>query len=554
MDERSRADGLRCLGLACVLILVAAVRSGAAEGHGTLPSRGPMGRGERVVLCLGDSITAGEYPTFLQDLLDEAKVRARVYNCGMPGYTSGAYLEFLRSFGLFRAVRPDFVLLQLGTNDARTDFAHTETTKFRRNMTEIVRLLREELYPGRPPQVLISTVPPILPGPAVFTEESARRIAREINPAVRDIAEKLGLGLVDNYRLFEPHPDWLADGVHPTEEGYRAMAKNWFDALSGAMSKHSGSDPGTGLVYDERYLLHETGPGHPERPERLTAILAGLEKAGMLERLVRLEPSPAATEWITLVHTGKYVERVRRACEEGVGYLDSPDTPVSEKSYEVARLAVGGVLGAVDAVMAGRARNAFCAVRPPGHHALSDRAMGFCLFNNVAIGARYVQKKYKVSRVLIVDWDVHHGNGTQDAFYDDPTVMYFSVHRYPFYPGTGGKDETGRGEGRGYTINVPLPAGSGDEEYVRALEENLKPRALEFRPEFVFVSAGFDAHGDDPLGGMRVTAAGFERMSEVVKGIAEECCDGRLVSVLEGGYDLDALAECVAAHLAVLSR
>jgi acetoin utilization deacetylase AcuC-like enzyme len=225
---------------------------------------------------------------------------------------------------------------------------------------------------------------------------------------------------------------------------------------------------------------------------------------------------------------------------------------MSSETYEVALAAAGGVLAAVDAVMDGKVENAFCAVRPPGHHALKDKAMGFCFFNNVAIAARYVQKKHKLSKVLIVDWDVHHGNGTQAAFYDDPTVLYFSVHQHPFYPGSGTESEKGTGEGLNYTINVPLPSGSGDAEYRKAFEEKLLPAALAFKPDFVLVSAGFDAAEGDRLGGMKVTPEGYAELTHVVREIARKSCHGRVVSLLEGGYDLDALAASVEAHIRVL--
>ena len=234
--------------------------------------------------------------------------------------------------------------------------------------------------------------------------------------------------------------------------------------------------------------------------------------------------------------------------------MDSMDTPISPESYEVALAAAGGVLGAVDAVMEKKIRNAFCAVRPPGHHATEDTAMGFCIFNNVAVATRYIQKQYNLSKILIVDWDVHHGNGTQAAFYDDPTVLYFSVHQYPFYPGTGSEAEKGNGKGLDHTINVPLPAGSGDSDYVRVFQERLRPAALAFSPDFVLISAGFDAHESDLLGSMKVTAQGFAKLTDVVKKIAEKCCAGRLVSVLEGGYHLEGLADSVEAHIRVLMR
>lgn len=319
-----------------------------------------------------------------------------------------------------------------------------------------------------------------------------------------------------------------------------------------ASAADAPAPPKTGFVYHEAYLQHDTGPTHPEKPERLTAIVSHLRQTGLMDRLTPLAATPARLEWLATVHSTEYVAEVAEACRTSQRWLHSGDTPVSAASYEAALLAAGGVLRAVDAVMARSVRNAFCAVRPPGHHALRDRAMGFCLLNNVAIAARYAQRKHKLGKILIVDWDVHHGNGTQAAFYDDPSVLYFSVHQYPFYPGSGAQTETGAGPGKGYTLNAPLPAGSGDEEYVKVFEEILKPRALDFSPDFVFVSAGFDAHENDPLGSMNVTARGYEGMTRIVKSIAEQCCSGRVVSVLEGGYDLEALAESVEAHLLAL--
>jgi len=321
---------------------------------------------------------------------------------------------------------------------------------------------------------------------------------------------------------------------------------------SGDESPQSKRRPMTGFVYDEVYLRHHTGVGHPERPERLSAILRRLEKTGLLDRTVRLKPAPAEEKWLTAVHAPEYVEHVRRSCQGGARFLDSMDTPVSKDSFAAAETAAGGVLAAVDAVVEGKVRNAFCAVRPPGHHATRNRAMGFCLLNNVAIAARYAQQKHKLAKVLIVDWDVHHGNGTQAAFDDDPTVFYFSIHQYPFYPGTGSADERGRAKALGTKLNVPLPAGSGDREYKKAFEEKLRPAALAFKPDLVLISAGFDAHEHDLLGGMKVSTQGFAELTRTLKQIAQECCGGRLVSVLEGGYNLDGLADCAEAHVRVL--
>ncbi len=308
----------------------------------------------------------------------------------------------------------------------------------------------------------------------------------------------------------------------------------------------------TGFVYHDIYMEHKTTPGHPESPRRLTAIIEKLKADGVYDRLKHLTSEPASLDWIQTIHSPAYVERAKSCCAQGDEYLDSPDVPISTRSCDAAVMAVGGVLCAADAVMLGEVHNAFCAVRPPGHHAMRDMAMGFCIFNNVAIGTKYVQQKYGLSKVLVVDWDVHHGNGTQAAFYEDPSVLYFSVHQYPFYPGTGNEAEKGRGKGQGYTINVPLSAGAGDSEFIDAFEHRLRPAAISFAPDFVFVSAGFDAHRNDTLGGMRVTTEGFGKLSAIVKAIAEQCCKGRLVSVLEGGYGLDGLAASVEAHVRVL--
>ncbi len=308
----------------------------------------------------------------------------------------------------------------------------------------------------------------------------------------------------------------------------------------------------TAFVCSPAYRRHDTGPYHPEQPARLDAIEQRLRERGLTAHLLAVTPSPAALEWVSTIHSPQYIERVRRSCAAGMPCIDSADVSVCPESYAVALLAAGGVLAAIDAVATAQARNAFCAVRPPGHHALRDRAMGFCLFNNIAIAARYAQGKHKLGKVLIVDWDVHHGNGTQAAFYDDPTVMYVSVHRDPFYPGSGKAAEKGAGAGLSYTLNVPLPVGSGDAEYRQAFIESLVPAALAFTPDLILVSAGFDAHQADPLGGMRVTAAGYRTVTQMVKDLAARCCAGRLVTVLEGGYDLEGLADAVETHVRVL--
>jgi len=308
----------------------------------------------------------------------------------------------------------------------------------------------------------------------------------------------------------------------------------------------------TGLVYHPQYLEHDMGAGHPESPDRLRAIISRLELNGVLRRLVRIDPAPASDEWITQVHTASYVEALnRRAPTSGRVSLD-PDTSMSAGSLAAAYLAAGGALAAADAIVAGSVDHAFCAVRPPGHHAERDRAMGFCLFNNVAIVARYLQRRHAMARVLIVDWDVHHGNGTQHTFDNDPSVLFFSTHQYPFYPGTGRATETGEGRGAGTTINVPMSAGEGDDTYREVFQKVLMPVADTFQPDFVIVSAGFDAHKDDPLASMGLTEEGYADLTRMVVSIARRHSRGRLLSCLEGGYNLQALSVSVERHLLAL--
>ncbi|HXX95019.1 MAG TPA: SUMF1/EgtB/PvdO family nonheme iron enzyme, partial [Planctomycetota bacterium] len=312
----------------------------------------------------------------------------------------------------------------------------------------------------------------------------------------------------------------------------------------------------TGLVSEDIYREHQTGAGFPERPERLEAIVKALKGQGLFEQAERIHPMANVEEWITRVHSPEYLARVKSACAEcrdgAIHHLDTGDMPISAKSYDVALAAVGGVLAACDAVASGKVKNAFCAIRPPGHHAGRDRAMGFCLFNNVAIAARFLQKKHGLSRILIVDWDVHHGNGTQDAFYSDGSVMYFSTHLSPFNPRTGDAAETGEGPGKGLIVNVPLPEGAGDAEVLKAYGESLKPAALAFKPDFVLVSCGFDSHQNDTLGRLAITTEGFAKMTRIVKEIASASAKGRVVSMLEGGYNLDNLASASVAHVKAL--
>ena len=314
-------------------------------------------------------------------------------------------------------------------------------------------------------------------------------------------------------------------------------------------ARSSPQPPRTGYLWDPVYLEHDTGPGHPERPERLVSIDEGLREARWYPALRRLEPMEADLAAVELVHDPDYIALVRREIEAGRRELSTGDTRISAQSYRVALLAVGGILGAVDAVMNGRARNAFCAIRPPGHHATRTRGMGFCVFNGVAIAARYAQEEYGAERVLIADWDVHHGNGTQDLFYADGTIFYMSTHQSPLYPGTGTRDETGEGFGAGLNMNRPFRAGAGDAEIVGAFREDLLPAAREFQPDLVLISAGFDSRVNDLLGGFRVTDDGYRYMTRVMLEIADLAGNGRLVSVLEGGYNLAGLASGTHAHV-----
>jgi acetoin utilization deacetylase AcuC-like enzyme len=299
------------------------------------------------------------------------------------------------------------------------------------------------------------------------------------------------------------------------------------------------------LFYDDPiFREHDSGPDHPERPERLDAVRRGLREAGLADRVIPTAPRPATTEELLRVHTEEHVARV--AATHGRGFRFDPDTFAGPRSYEAARVAAGAVVDAVARVLAGEADRVFCAVRPPGHHAEANRAMGFCLFNNVAVGAAHALA-HGVSRVLIVDLDVHHGNGTQQIFYEDPRVLYMSSHAYPFYPGTGALDEMGEGAGTGFTVNLPLPAGTGDGQYARLYRDIVAPIGNAFAPELVLVSLGFDPHALDPLAGMVLTERGFAELTDVCLGIAEWASEGRAIFVLEGGYDLGAIAASSAA-------
>jgi acetoin utilization deacetylase AcuC-like enzyme len=308
----------------------------------------------------------------------------------------------------------------------------------------------------------------------------------------------------------------------------------------------------TGLAADPVVHKHEPEPGHPEQPARYDAVVSRLETTGLLQTLLRLTLRSATNDELGLVHSPRYIALVEREVAQNRPQLSTGDTDISPHSIESARAAAGCVLSAVDAVFSGSVTNAFCAVRPPGHHASAAKGMGFCLFNNIAVGARYAQHKYGAERVLIADWDVHHGNGTQNIFYEDGSVLFFSTHQSPWYPGTGDSSEEGEGRGVGTTINCPFPAGSGRDQILGAFQQRLLPAAKEFRPDIILISAGFDSRRNDPLGLFLLTDEDFHDLTRLMTDFAAEYCRDRLISVLEGGYNLEGLGLATEAHVRAL--
>jgi acetoin utilization deacetylase AcuC-like enzyme len=310
----------------------------------------------------------------------------------------------------------------------------------------------------------------------------------------------------------------------------------------------------TGFHYDPVYLQHDTGAGHPECSERLTATMNYLKGQSFFKQLHPVATRTADIQWLETVHNNNYIQRARTTCDAGIPFLDSMDVSVSKKSFNVALQAAGSAMELADQIISAKIDNGFALLRPPGHHAENSMALGFCLFNNVAILARYLQQQHGLDRVLIMDWDVHHGNGTQHTFEDDPSVLYISTHQYPYYPGTGAWFETGIGRGVGATLNCPMAAGSGDLEFEAAFMEKILPKIDQFRPEIFIISAGFDAHVNDPLGNINLSTEFFGWMTRVLMEQADKYAKGRLISLLEGGYNLKMLPLCIAEHLKVISE
>ncbi len=308
----------------------------------------------------------------------------------------------------------------------------------------------------------------------------------------------------------------------------------------------------TAVFYDPLYLEHDTGLGHPERAERLERAMSLLESTSLLEKARLLSPRDATVEEIELVHPRPYIESVKRVADSGGGWLD-PDTHVGTRSYAAALRSAGAALDGLERIFSGEIDNAFCLARPPGHHATATRGMGFCLFNNNAVAARFAMERFGVSRVFILDWDAHHGNGIQDIFYRDDRVLYVSLHQYPHYPGTGSYRELGEGRGEGYTVNFPLPARTGEDVYLAAFDRVILPLALRYRPELVLVSAGYDGHFSDPLCSMLLKSTTYAEMASRLKKLAEEVCGGRMLVCLEGGYNLEAVARSIANTVSVLA-
>jgi acetoin utilization deacetylase AcuC-like enzyme len=331
------------------------------------------------------------------------------------------------------------------------------------------------------------------------------------------------------------------------------LAKTSCAALSLGIATRAAAAASVQVLSDSAMLRHEPSADHPESPQRLETVMQTVRRFEADGKVAMVTPRAATEDDVLLVHSSEYVKKVRAEIAAGRRSLSTGDTELSAGSYTAALAATGAVVSAVDAVITGRTRAAFCAIRPPGHHASAARGMGFCIFNNIAIGARHARKRHGVERILIADWDVHHGNGTQEVFWSDGSVLFFDTHQHPWYPGTGSPDEKGDGKGRGLIVNNPFPAGAGRVDIVRVFRQDLVALAARFKPQLVMISAGFDSRGGDPLGQFTLTDQDFADLTDIVVALAREHAGGRIVSVLEGGYSLNGLSAAVASHLSRLA-
>ena len=456
-----------------------------------------------------------------------------VIACSLSSQTTGV-LDYGCRFA--QGLRSRMTLLHAMETPLNKAIVNPEDAPYTEVQNELTQRLRQRMLERLPDDVstgaeIQCVLQPGLPGEALLSH--ARRHASDlviVGVRPHRVMEKIVVGSTTESLLRKaPCPVLVVPADLPQPSGEKDQNANRFN---------------TGVVYDVRMLEHLTADDHPETHQRLAMVYKGLapfEKRPGFHFIPARQASPENILW---VHTPEHLQRVAATAGQPYSQLN-PDTPVSSASYTAARLAVGSLFQAIDGVLNGELTNAFALVRPPGHHAEAGRAMGYCIFNNVALGAIYAQRRFGLKRILIIDWDVHHGNGTQHVFERDPSVLFFSVHQYPHFPGTGAFTEVGIGPGEGYTVNVPLPGGYGDSEFVAIMHELLRPMALEYAPELILVSAGFDTHQGDPLGNMRLTPDGFAALTRVVMDIAADCCERRVVLALEGGYHLDHLTESV---------
>jgi acetoin utilization deacetylase AcuC-like enzyme len=449
------------------------------------------------------------------------------------GYASALFRHYE---GLFRALGFNQFRLKASLSVgkyywAKEGFDCEEKSELRRMKEKLRNLVRERGLP--------------------VAETEIRRLnhAYDISMFRRDL--KIGVYRDrDGYYSLDKDEAHAEESRFPLGKAFLLCSRPW----DGYKVIYTNTPRRTGFVHSKEYLAHRVRPGHKESGKRLTALMKGIYREELHRSLVLLEPYLPDEESIRKVHSQEYIEAFRRSVESGAKTFATRDCSISRASFDAALLAAGGVMAGIDAVLNGRVENAFCAVRPPGHHAGRGSAMGFCFVNNVAVGAMYARSAYGVERIFILDWDVHHGNGTQEIFEEDPDTFYCSLHEHPSFcfPGTGRKMETGSGRGEGYTLNLPLPPRTGDRELVETFDGEVVPAIERFRPELILISAGFDAHHADAIADLELTEAAYVHMTRKLCELAERHCGGRIVSVLEGGYNLSSLASCALAHLRTL--